>query len=541
MKKNKFLLVLLPALALSACKDTPSTSSSTSKPTFDATLLQKLADGYSLDILVEETVENTTSYFYTEAFHDKESYTVKTYQPASNNPSKEVLKLFETYTADDEGYVSSERRNINNGKNYIIVYNPVLEYTKFADYYTNFFSLLTVDDFTESNGVYTLKESSVAKVSSYVITQLYGNPGFELANLEISYDKDYWTLNAQPEPFVSSPSKTYTYNFTCKVLDMGSNLEFEKRADPYPEVTDEVFSNMITALKNNNYTLTQKDYEGTQLTNTSTLIVNGDLTYRENVYDGQTYNVAAYKDGDKYFEANKENGEFIKAREITEVEFKALFPRFNLSASVFDKDGSIYTLKDDVSGDTFAYSIFDALVNEIATLTIEVTDTSYVFTNTNKTNKTVVEFSSVGSSDVGYTIADVKDPQAAKSWADLLDEYSLSHFTSVVGEEGLTTFPVPTNFDLEGWVDFSEEEGTSMLLYLSSTPEVTEETLSSYGAQLVEAGFEDTGEIDEYTYNAKIYANESLMVEVAMIPAGELGNEINFPVLAIFVIDVNYL
>ena len=63
MKKNKFLLVLLPALALSACKDTPSTSSSTSKPTFDATLLQKLADGYSLDILVEETVENTTSYF----------------------------------------------------------------------------------------------------------------------------------------------------------------------------------------------------------------------------------------------------------------------------------------------------------------------------------------------------------------------------------------------------------------------------------------------------------------------------------------------
>lgn len=208
---------------------------------------------------------------------------------------------------------------------------------------------------------------------------------------------------------------------------------------------------------------------------------------------------------------------------------------------MFDKDGSIYTLKDDVSGDTFAYSIFEALVNEIATLTIEVTDTSYVFTNTNKTNKTVVEFSSVGSSDVGYTIADVKDPQAAKSWADLLDEYSLSRFTSVVGEEGLTTFPVPTNFDLEGWVDFSEEEGTSMLLYLSSTPEVTEETLSSYGAQLVEAGFEDTGEIDENTYNAKIYANESLMVEVAMIPAGELGNEINFPVLAIFVIDVNYL
>ena len=117
----------------------------------------------------------------------------------------------------------------------------------------------------------------------------------------------------------------------------------------------------------------------------------------------------------------------------------------------------------------------------------------------------------------------------------------MSRFTSVVGEEGLTTFPVPTNFDLEGWVDFSEEEGMSMLLYLSSTPEVTEETLSSYGAQLVEAGFEDTGEIDESTYNAKIYANESLMVEVAMIPAGELGNEINFPVLAIFVIDVNYL
>ena len=41
----------------------------------------------------------------------------------------------------------------------------------------------------------------------------------------------------------------------------------------------------------------------------------------------------------------------------------------------------------------------------------------------------------------------------------------------------------------EAWMDFSEEEGLSMLVYLSSTPEANSDTTSAYGQQLLEAGY----------------------------------------------------
>ncbi len=544
MKKSIMALSLLSLISLTACGGITSSSqnsspapSTSSSATFTLTqdTLDQLSLGYSLETLVTEDVNGKISYFYTDSFHDAESYTVKVYEASQSTPTKDVNEIFETYSADEQGYLVSERRNLNNEKNFIRVYNPYTsEYSLFDDNYSNFFTFLSIDDFEKSGDAYVLSEEAKAAVSPYIITQLYGNPGFELDSLTIEERNGSIYLVTTPKPFVTS-STTYNYIFESKIVELGSDITIPKRAEPYAEVTDEKFTDMITSLRSKNYKMVQKDYQGNQLAATSTFIVNGNLTYRENEFDGVSYKVAAYKDGENYYEANKEGTEFIKARQITAEEFSALYSSFNISRACFDESDGIYTVKDDVNGDTFAYSIFASLVNEISDFSIEIKDGSYIFTNKNGTNKTVVEFTDIGSADVGYQVSDVKEPSAEVSWKDILDEYSLANLTSVLGEEKLASFPVPEGFNLEGWMDFSEEEGMSMLLYISPDPVADESTLAAYEQKLIAAGYQDMGETDPSAYDAKVYADDSTIVEVALVPAGELGSEFNFPILMIVV------
>lgn len=547
MKKSIMALSLLSLISLSACGGLTSSSqnsspapSTSSSATFTLTqdTLDQLSLGYSLETLVTEDVNGKISYFYTDSFHDAESYTVKVYEASQSTPTKDVNEIFETYSADEQGYLVSERRNLNNEKNFVKVYNPYTsEYSLFDDNYSNFFTFLSIDDFEKSGDAYVLSDNAKAAVSPYIITQLYGNPGFELDSLAIEERNGSIYLVTTPKPFVTS-STTYNYIFESKIVEFGNDITIPKRAEPYAEVTDAKFTEMITSLKGKNYKMVQKDYQGSQLAATSTFIVNGDLTYRENEFDGVSYKVAAYKDGDNYYEANKEGTEFIKARQITAEEFSALYSSFNISHACFDESDGIYTVKDDVNGDTFAYSIFASLVSEINDFTIEIKDGSYIFTNKNGTNKTIVEFTDIGSADVGYQVSDVKEPSAEVSWKDILDEYSLANLTSVLGEEKLASFPVPEGFNLEGWMDFSEEEGMSMLLYISPDPVADESTLAAYEQKLLAAGYADMGETDPSAYDAKVYADDSTIVEVALVPAGELGSEFDFPILMIVVLAI---
>ena len=126
-------LSLLSLISLTACGGLTSSSqnsspapSTSSSATFTLTqdTLDQLSLGYSLETLVTEDVNGKFSYFYTDSFHDAESYTVKVYEASQSTPTKDVNEIFETYSADEQGYLVSERRNLNNEKNFIKVYNP---------------------------------------------------------------------------------------------------------------------------------------------------------------------------------------------------------------------------------------------------------------------------------------------------------------------------------------------------------------------------------------------------------------------------------
>ena len=509
MKKSTLLVSLLSVLAMTSCGGNYSNPDNSGTggdeggeqeqvKVLTQETLEELAKGYVLESKVTEKINDNVYYFYSDSFHDGDSFTYKVYATSNSEPTKNQLNIFETYSKDEDGNLVNERRNISNKK---IYYKRVIagQLIDFDRGYANFFSFLDVTDFEENEGVYTLKESSIDKVSPYIITQLYGNEGFELASLEISYVDENLTLSVVAAPYIAGTT-TYNYSFDVVVKDLGEDVSFAKRADPYEQVSDEAFEGMLNALKNKNYKMVQQDYYKDNLSSTSTLIVNGDLTYRENVYDGATYKIATYKDGETYYEANNIDGTFVKSGEVDASIFNALFSSFNISRACFDLTNNKYVVKDDVTGDSSVYTPFIAEVSEISDFSIEIKNDSYVFTNVGGDYKTVVTFTNVGSADVGYTLEDIKEPTIDESsaWAQLLDSDSLAILTSIYGEN-VDLLPVPTDLNTTGWVDFGYEGEMSALLFMSDTPTVTQETVNSYKTQLINAGFVDLNEISDIT------------------------------------------
>lgn len=279
---------------------------------------------------------------------------------------------------------------------------------------------------------------------------------------------------------------------------------------------------MLTSLKNKNYKMVQQDYYKNNLSSTSTLIVNGDLTYRENEFDGTTYKIATYKDGDKYYEANNVDGKFVKAGEVDASVFNALFSSFNISRACFDLTNNKYVVKDDVTGDSSVFTPFISDVSEISNFSIEITNDSYVFTNIGGDYKTVVIFTNVGSADVGYTLDDIQDPTVDESsaWAQLLDEESLAILTSIYGEN-VDLLPVPTDLNTAGWVDFGYEGEISGLLFMGENPTPTQETVNAYYEQLTNAGFIDLEE-EESGLHLFCSADETIIVMVGIVPMADV-------------------
>ena len=532
MKKSTLLVSLLSILAMTACggndsnPDNPGTGGDEGGEQEVKVLtqetLEELAKGYVLESKVTEKINNNVHYFYSDSFHDGDSFTYKVYATSNSTPSRDQLTIFETYSKNENGNSVSERRSINNQKTYYKLTNPLTgDFIQFDTGYTNFFSFLDVTDFEENEGVYTLKESSIDKVSPFIITQLYGNEGFELDSLEISYVEDNLTLSVEAAPYIAGTT-TYNYTFDVVVKDLGEDVNFAKRADPYEEVSDETFEGMLTALKNKNYKIVQQDYHQNKLSSTSTLIVNGNLTYRENEYDGTTYKIATYKDGDKYYEANNVDGKFVKTGEVDASIFNALFSSFNISRACFDLTNNKYVVKDDVTGDSSVFTPFISDVSEISNFSIEITNDSYFFTNIGGDYKTVVTFTNVGSADVGYTIDDIQDPTVDESsaWAQLLDSDSLAILTSIYGEN-VDLLPVPTDLNTTGWVDFGYEGEMSGLLFMGETPTPTQETVNAYYEQLTNAGFIDLEEEDSGLHMF-CSADETIIVMVGIVPMADL-------------------
>ena len=161
MKKSTLLVSLLSILAMTSCggNDSNPDNSGTGGDeggeqevkVLTQETLEELAKGYVLESKVTEKINDNVHYFYSDSFHDGDSFTYKVYATSNSTPSRDQLTIFETYSKNENGNSVSERRSINNQKTYYKLTNPLTgDFIQFDTGYTNFFSFLDLTDFEEN-------------------------------------------------------------------------------------------------------------------------------------------------------------------------------------------------------------------------------------------------------------------------------------------------------------------------------------------------------------------------------------------------------
>lgn len=498
MKKNIFFLFLLPLL-LTACGPKDDSSSSSDSSTQESTssasqesssspssaVLPELKDilplfqnGYKMNAKAEETTGGKTTTTTAETESQNEKITFR-----STDESEKTL-FFETYYQKKDDQLESTRLDISNTLSFYPLYNPVTyEYYRFEqDGFRNFFTALTIDDFRKEGTKYLL-ETEKATLENAIVTQLYGNPGFDLRSL--AFEVEGTKTIAFEADFSFQASYTYHYEGTFVALEEGETIL--ERAVPYPEVSDATFEEAIEKLTAGNYTLVQKDYEGEELLSTSNYKINEKgVSYQTNGYDMYYY----VTDDGRIQICEKLDGFYVRQGEPEEGSLKELMPSFRLSAATMDKEEDVYTMKEDVEGDLMTMTIFEAVASELADFTITITDDQILATNVSGESKTELTFTDLGTTDHGISESDIKDPSTSADFIDLLEEESADNLLALMGEEA-NTLPAPTNYTQPYWVDFTEDPSLFLFfLYYDEVTVPTQEDLLAYGEVLEGLGYQ---------------------------------------------------
>ena len=454
--------------------------------------LDALKKGFKLETKVSETIDDATKYSIVETQVVDGKFTVKTYEQSANeNPSKEKPQLFETYYKNEKGELTAGRIGINNKFKYYPVLFPdgsgVISWD--ANGYKNFFSYLNTEHFKlGKDGWFNLKlnDESLKEAYKAIMTQLYGNPGLELNSFSVKVENgNIVALKAESKTFIGS-SKNYKYKFESKIINVGDE-NFEERYKPFEEKQDAEFSKIFDDLNKNNYTLIQTDYSDGKISGVTTLKANPDKVYYE-VPDevGDLVKVGYYvKDGFTQEVTSKDDG-FYKVGEPMEGDITPeLLVNYDISYSCFDKVDNKYTLKKGIDASTSAFSMFMTTTETLDNLTIETIEGGYRVTNIYSKNKTVFDFTNIGTTDVGFSAETVKEQFVPKSWSELVDEITYTGLSEYFGE-GFTSLPIPT-FIGSQMINLSEEVGLGLLIF-DGTPD--ESWVSTYADMMKEAGFE---------------------------------------------------
>lgn len=503
MKKNTFLF-LLPLL-LTACETTDSSVSSSTSSTQESTssitsdsssssessvalpefedILPLFQNGYKMSATSVETTggKRTTTTAETESQNEKITF-------RSIDETGRTL-FFETYYQKEDDQLKSARLDISNTLNFYSLYNPVTyDYYLFEqDGFMNFFLELAMDDFQKEGTQYILEKGDAA-LENAIVTQLYGNPGFDLQSLAFEV-ADAKTLSFEAD-FTFQTTYSYHYEGTFAALEEGEAIL--ERAVPYPEVSDSTFETALEKLKAGNYTLVQKDYEGDELLSTSNYKINEKgVSYQTNGYDMYYY---VTEDG-KIQICERFDDVYVRQGEPEEGSLKELMPSFRLSPATMDKTAeNVYTLKDDVEGDLLAMTIFETAASELSDFTLTITDEKIVATNVSGEYKTELTFTDLGTTDHGIADEDIQDPSTSADFIDLLEEESANNLLALMGEEA-NSFPAPTDFTQPYWIDWTEDPSAFLFfVYYDEIFDTTDEDLQAYGEVLEGLGYQSFAE-----------------------------------------------
>lgn len=512
---KKILFWILPLLAsLAACAPGAGSSSTTSSTTASSTtssstssssttstvpvlpkfsdVLENLKKGYKMEAEVQQIMGKKTTRYLTEtqAIQDKITFHVFSSVSEEEVPTKDKEVLFETYIKDpDTGRVLATRLDISNKVNKYLYYNPATSepYLFDTDGYQNFFMNLDTQDFAEEDQSYSLVSSDVA-LKNAIGTQLYGNPGFNLDSLTLQVQDD-GSLSFQSTLTFKGASTSYQYDFDGLFVPLSDGEEILDCAKPKDPVKDDAFDTAFQNLRKNNYSLTVQNYEGQELLDTSTYqTTENGIRYVSN--DGaDTYDMYYYTTADGLVQECQKQGDFyVRLGEPMEGSLDELRPSLGVDRACLSFEDGLYSRLPDVEGDMSNFTILNAEASELSDFTIAINKENIVISNSFGDSKTVLTFTDIGSTILGVTPDDVKDPETGVSLVTLLDNATKDFLLTFMSEEDLNALPAPEGYDQEAWVNWTEGEPYAMLVYSGKTA-VTSEAIESYCLCLEELGY----------------------------------------------------
>lgn len=498
MKKKYFLMALLPMII--GCNPTNSNSSSSSSVTSSASVstsasslsvtkkpldleetLKGLQKGVKVSSDVKEVYGDNINYYYFQNTSKEREFSFIRFKDESRTQKVE----HEYYAAlEEEDNIYATRLDVSNTYNYYEVYNPATyEFYTWNDGYNNAFLSLTKDSFEKIDDYsFKLKNDLLIGKSDECSTLFYGNPGLSLTGLTLlQVDNE---LHFESTFEFNNTSNKYSYEITAKVLAYGESTQMDYRHTLFDEVEDTDFDKMIQSLKANNYSVTIENYEDDILDSTYYYYTKTDSLY----FDNGEYKIGYYEVGDGTIqEVENKEGAYYKVGSPEEANLDMLRPTFNLSRSCFDKlDNYSYTLKNDVEGSMTAVCVLESYAYDMNEFTITLLEdgSGYQFTNILNSYKTVLTFSDVGTTELGFTKDTVLEPVVSTSWSDVVDESSYQLLVDIAGEEA-ANIPVPENYS--EWYQLSEE--SEFVFFAAEASSTIDDDIYSYYLALMDAGY----------------------------------------------------
>ena len=478
--------------------------------------LNSILDTFSQGIKIEtngvETAKGKETKLYYETVSKPQELSFVSYYEESRTDKH----IHEYYTSQNEdGYVYGTRLDVSNVYQYLKIYNGLVgDYYRWTDGFDNLFSLISDTDFEEiEKNVFSLNEVVFDELNPYLSTLFYGNPGMTFTSLTMSVtNKTEISFHAEAQF-----GKDYSYIFDSNVVESGIDTKMNYRITPFEDVVDDHFSEMITSLKQNNYKAVVTNYKKGAVDSTSTFISNEDkISYVTGYYD---YGYYVTSEGLLQAVEKKEDGNYYKVGAPEEADLNKIRAGFNLSRACFDYDESTktYTLKKGVDGSMYSIVLLETIADEFVDLTITGTkELGYTFTNVNGENKTVVEFTDVGSADVGYDPNTVLDPVVTTTWQDVLTPEDAETLATLIGEENVSSIPSP-----EGYTEWTKDAVSTAekIRFVSPMLETIEDDIFAYYEALTGVDFVCIDDMDTIIMQKAITvagSEKNLIIEMSL-------------------------
>ncbi|MCI1735744.1 MAG: hypothetical protein LKM30_08530 [Bacilli bacterium] len=534
------------ASVTSASADSSLPSAATSQSTkLTADMLAALRGGLAVNETMTVVTKTSSTYGTTTATYVSlfdyqclnDEYTFQGYQPVASTatPTRDTL----TQSGDivsQENLAKNATLNINNTIDYATLTDPnttadmIFKDSGFA----NPFALLTRALFTRSiddDHVYISRANTDADTLK-LIEAGYGFTGstdYTLASLSLVIsDTAITSYTATYKPVSDATAGTQTsltVTGTFQTLGDGVTL---KPVSPMAASEDTTLSTLFKKLEARNYTekvehntfnesglAVQASFSAFKLTPT---VLESSAT---NSKTGEHYEVALAEKSGGLQEYSILNGSYYPYLSLQADKALAdVLPSFDISPALFDSNDShtLYTLKKTVPAITPSSRVYslDSL-GAISSLTIAVSASEVVFTNTSSTYQEITTLSDIGTTTVGYADSKVK-ASASLTWPELLSNQSEAYAKYLLYMKSETVInSLPTLGSDYSLVTFQVSDTYREIKYLMGTDATTATAyVTTWLSSFTTKGWDEpTANIYggyTSTYTSQITVNDNLKV-----------------------------